>query len=125
MKEIKVKIFNRELVLTERTAECIINADNLSAQAADRKGIDLWCYSLMVANSLRKNIERLYWFQPIKRFHYKIIFSPSYLRKKLSKSELLELVLKVFDLELESNKEIEQTHSSFRDKYNSKMEASK
>lgn len=117
-KSVKIHLFNRELLLSERTANDIIFTDNFNSKAADRTNADFWTYSLMISHSLQINIQQLRWYQVVHRLIYKIILDPQYLRRKLSRSELLDLVFKIYNIELQATREIEDSNKILIKKMN-------
>lgn len=111
MQSQKIKLFKRELILSERKAFDvyeheeymkrnnsntlqILYGDALFVQAGLKHNIELLCFKIFLFGNVIKIP-----FKPFRYFWYKKILSADYLLQNLSRNHILELISKIWFLE--------------------------
>lgn len=95
----KVNIAGKELILFERRAKDVLDLADFLKTSAHEGSINIFVGVQILLASLRPNLERLKWYQIIKKRQLKNIISYEYLTLHLSVIELDELVSAVYLLE--------------------------
>lgn len=110
MQREKIKLFNRELYLTERKAFDVYEIEEFYKKNSTQLGL-IYGDALFIQAGLKFNIEKICLnvvilgnelavpFRPFLYFRYKKIFSVKYLLKNLTRNEMSDLIGKIWFLE--------------------------
>lgn len=104
MKKEKIKLFGRDLFITERIAFDVYEFEAYSKSKKDKTNLDLiYEDALFVSQGLKHNLSKICFhkipFRPIRYLILKRKLSPIYLMKHLSFSQLQEFINKIWFLE--------------------------
>lgn len=101
MKTGKINIAGKELTLYERRAKDVLDlADFLKSSQSEGSAVsNIFIGTQIIIASLKPNIEKLKWYQFLKKYRLKKIINYKFLINNLSVSELEELMNKVYLLE--------------------------
>ena len=99
-KTAEIEIAGKNLLLSVRKAGDVLNLYEYSCKIIDRDLSDVFIENLIIiGDALKINLEKLKWYQWIKRIKTKRLISKENLLKKLTSSGMTELVKKVYELE--------------------------
>ena len=95
----QVELFGKTVLISERTALAVNTLSEYSAKNSNGYADLVLQNVVIVCDALKINSELLKWWQIIKKFRYKKLFSEKNIHSKLSVNTLINLAHKVLELE--------------------------